>query len=283
MLIIVLKPFQHQKVFSVTNPSPTYLIADVHGRRDRLETLLEGIELHARERSIAPKVYFLGDITDRGPESCQAMELVYQTLQKWEGSVLHLGNHDEWVYDVMARGNDSPDVDNWVLNGGIDTMKSYCDGKIDPNFPQIVRDKYPHHIAMLRDAVSYREIGLFISAHAGVMPNMSLEDQNPSYFNWIRDAFLDHRDPEMRPVIHGHTILSEKPIVTENRISIDTGAYYSGKLTSCFIDHDAREISFLQASAGGVKGIQPILEDRGFGTVYDRFHELFPRNGSQPR
>jgi len=277
------KTFRQDKEKKLTNLLPTYFIGDIHGRRDRLEALLEGIELHAASRKIEPRVYFLGDITDRGPESCQALELVYQALQKWDGSVLHLGNHDEWALDVMMKGNDSPDVDNWVLNGGMDTIKSYCGGKIDPEFPAIVREKYPHHIRMLRDAVMYREIGQFISAHAGMMPTQSLEDQNPSYFNWIRDPFLKFKEPAMRPVIHGHTILSEKPIVTENRISIDTGAYHTGKLTSCYIDHASREFSFLQASAGGVKEILPTMEDRGFGTVYDRLDDLFTNTEPKPQ
>jgi len=32
--------------------------------------------------------------------------------------------------------------------------------------------------------------------------------------------------------VHGHTIVGDKPVVTKNRVSIDTGAYRSGILTA---------------------------------------------------
>jgi serine/threonine protein phosphatase 1 len=39
-----------------------------------------------------------------------------------------------------------------------------------------------------------------------------------------------------RRVVHGHTIVGDAPVVTSNRISIDTGAYRSGILTAAVLD-----------------------------------------------
>ncbi|WP_294641233.1 hypothetical protein [uncultured Aureimonas sp.] len=45
--------------------------------------------------------------------------------------------------------------------------------------------------------------------------------------------------------VHGHTIIGDLPVVTVNRISIDTGAFQSGILTAAVID--GPDVSFLQA------------------------------------
>jgi serine/threonine protein phosphatase 1 len=47
---------------------------------------------------------------------------------------------------------------------------------------------------------------------------------------WIRSEFLDSNADHGKVVVHGHSISAE-PIVRENRIGIDTGAFASGRLT----------------------------------------------------
>ena len=60
------------------------VIGDVHGHHDGLMTLLEALAPGSDDR-----VYFLGDLIDRGPKSAQVLDFVqqspYQTL---------LGNHE---------------------------------------------------------------------------------------------------------------------------------------------------------------------------------------------
>ncbi len=49
---------------------------------------------------------------------------------------------------------------------------------------------------------------------------------------WIRDDFLQARIPlPGRVVVHGHTIC-DLPQNRAHRIDIDTGAFFSGRLTS---------------------------------------------------
>ena len=58
------------------------------------------------------------------------------------------------------------------------------------------------------------------------------------------------------------------PVVTENRISLDTGAYHSGVLSMATINLETDHIEFFSTSPNGtVHAVQPILLDRGFGTA----------------
>jgi serine/threonine protein phosphatase 1 len=96
-------------------------------------------------------------------------------------------------------------------------------------------------------------------------------------FLWVRDPFLMNVDRDATPVIHGHTIMGRTPVVTENRISIDTGAYETGRLTMCLVDPDDRALTFWQTDPERreVVQVEPHYVDRGFGTVYDRLPTLF--------
>ncbi|NOV20304.1 hypothetical protein E5S70_30335 [Ensifer adhaerens] len=75
--------------FFKTSSVHTSAIGDVHGRADLLERLLE----HTYVNLPRPRVVFLGDIIDRGPDSRQCMNLVEQELSRQPASVLIQGNH----------------------------------------------------------------------------------------------------------------------------------------------------------------------------------------------
>jgi len=254
----------------------TYYIGDVHGCRDLLETMLQHIEEDAGRNENALVIAFLGDITDRGPESMECMELVHRTLAEFPGSVLHLGNHDEWFLDAIRTEGKFTDFESWFIHGGSDTIRSYCNGEIDQGVWDIVRTRYPHHVKMLEDATLYTTNGPFVAAHAGMNPYLPLAEQKSHDLNWIRDPFLMFVEPGMPPVIHGHTIVGKLPVVTENRISIDTGAFRNGRLTCLKVDAAEGKLTFWQSCENGyVMEVQPILLDRGYGTVFDRLPQLF--------
>ena len=98
----------------------THAIGDIHGRFDLLSSLLDFIQSDADRRHQEPKVIFLGDIIDRGPNSKDCIELVTLTLKRWPKSRLMLGNHDDYFLQVM--GTESPDpktVAFWLRNGAM--------------------------------------------------------------------------------------------------------------------------------------------------------------------
>ncbi len=85
--------------------------------------------------------------------------------------------------------------------------------------------------------------GDYLFVHAGVNPGAPLEAQTEADLIWIRDPFLRHAEPFGKIVVHGHTP-GKEPVTRSNRIGIDTGACFSGRLTALRLEGDSR--AFLQ-------------------------------------
>lgn len=241
----------------------TYAIGDVHGRADLLQTLLAFVESDAKKRRQQPRVIFLGDIVDRGSESRNCIELILSTLNRWPTSRLILGNHDHWFLRVL--GTDAPDpvvVDAWIRNGGLPTIYNY-DYEADLGMARnAVKLDYEHHIALFQNASLIEIDGPFAFVHAGIHPRRLIHEQTRDDLLWIREPFLEHAEPLSHVVVHGHTITkSRRPVVTSNRIALDTGAYTTGSLTALIIDPIAGSIEFAwttQTDAEiGVKFVTP--------------------------
>ena len=98
--------------------------------------------------------------------------------------------------------------------------------------PQEDRD----FIASFEDMIA---IGDYLFVHAGIRPEVALEEQRRKDLRWIREPFLSHNAPHGPVVIHGHTI-SDAPVERENRIGIDTGAYVNGRLTALVLEGGTR-------------------------------------------
>jgi serine/threonine protein phosphatase 1 len=102
--------------------STVYAIGDVHGRADLLSSLVNFISEHARSNGVEPRVFFLGDIVDRGPDSREAMETVCETLRRWPESRLLLGNHDLLFLYAMTNQRY---LEKWFKDlGGVKTLAS---------------------------------------------------------------------------------------------------------------------------------------------------------------
>lgn len=218
----------------------TYAIGDVHGRADLLERMLDQIQTDADQRTVEYRIIFLGDIIDRGPDSRKAMDLVHATLNASPDSRLILGNHEEFFLRVLDCSQESERVlDHWLRKGGHETLASY--GLLDCNdvthLAEEFNKRFPHHVAMMRQAENLIIDGNYAFVHAGVRPNVPLKEQQEKDLRWIRDEFLNHMDAHEKIVVHGHTVTaSHRPEVHSNRIALDTGAYQSGILASAIVD-----------------------------------------------
>src|SRR5204862_275317 len=78
-------------------------IGDVHGMENLVDTLTMSVCFQAIADHFTPIFVFLGDIVDRGPRSCEAMTCVADTISRFEGSLLILGNHDEWLLKFIRN------------------------------------------------------------------------------------------------------------------------------------------------------------------------------------
>ena len=99
------------------------------------------------------------------------------------------------------------------------------------------------HLEFLRSLRPSFQCGGFFFVHAGVRPGRRLEQQHTTDLLWIREGFLTSNADFGAVVVHGHTPTA-KPNFRANRIGIDTGAYYSGRLTCLIVTADS--VSLLQ-------------------------------------
>jgi serine/threonine protein phosphatase 1 len=177
---------------------------------------------------------------------------------------------------IKSRGKSQKSGD-WALNGGLDTVKSYVGSIYIDRFLEEITGVYRDHLDALRNAALWKSIGPFLVVHAGYLPGTPIESQGADTLCWIRHPFLDNVDADALLCVHGHTIVGELPVITENRISLDTGSHQTGKLTTMVYDPTSTAISFFQTHPrAGIRYIEPKLVDRGFGTILDR-SDLFDR------
>jgi serine/threonine protein phosphatase 1 len=77
--------------------------------------------------------------------------------------------------------------------------------------------------------------GDFLFVHAGIRPGLPILEQNSEDLLWIRDEFLNSTIDHGKIIVHGHTPV-DHPEILNNRINIDTGAWFSGVLTCIAIE-----------------------------------------------
>jgi serine/threonine protein phosphatase 1 len=215
-----------------------YAIGDVHGRNDLLQVLLDQIGAdNAARGSADTQIIFLGDLVDRGPDSCAVIETA-MALRKSGTTVRYLlGNHEE-VFVKSCRTRDVKTLRFFLKMGGDATLQSYPITRAEyltldmeglaARLPTLVPEA---HLAFLENFEDQIIIGDYAFVHAGIRPSVPLVDQKHSDLRWIREEFTQHRGDLEKVVIYGHTIYAD---VEErgSRIGIDTGAYDSGKLTA---------------------------------------------------
>jgi serine/threonine protein phosphatase 1 len=222
-----------------------YAIGDIHGRLDLLDALLGMIEADDRARgaTAASELIFLGDLIDRGPESCGVVERA-MALGATRPVRYLMGNHEE-VF-LRALDGDPKALRFLIRIGGRETLLSYGISESDyrgldyDELLALAQSKVPAaHRAFLGAFEKWIEVGDYLFVHAGLRPGVAVEDQSTSDLCWIREDFLSHRDSFGKMVVHGHSIsqdIDERP----NRIGIDTGAFASGRLTAIGLEGGER-------------------------------------------
>ena len=228
-----------------------YAVGDIHGCADLLDLLHEKISDDCATYSGATHIVYLGDFTDRGPNSKGVVERVLHAFPKGFTPHYVKGNHDAAVLEFLQ----APETYRiWRSFGGAETLMSY--GVRPPLFDSVeqmasARDAFrsampmEHHAFFLSLSPKV-SLGDYLFVHAGVRPGVPIEKQNEQDLLWIRDEFLASSEWLGKVIVHGHTPLPA-PVRTSNRISIDTGAYATGVLTSAVLE--GAGCRFLQVGA----------------------------------
>lgn len=192
-------------------------IGDVHG----CNTLLrEAIWPHLGSGA---ELILVGDLIDRSPEpdgDRQVIELVRELQTHPEayglaGVTVLRGNHEQMLLDALAEDEPGEATKIWEWNGG------------NPAFLNTARQHQDWLGTLPLTAIR----GTFLFVHAGVRPDLDLEDQQGEDLLWIRRLFLNRPHNLPYTVAQGHTFRSDYCITRlPHRIGIDTGAYVSGRL-----------------------------------------------------
>lgn len=221
-----------------------YAVGDIHGRLDLLDRLLAMIERDEQARdAVETQFVFLGDLVDRGPDSAGVIDRLIALAERRQTRFI-LGNHEEIFLRVLD--GDIESLRLFVRIGGRETFLSY--GIAAPDFE---RASYPElltaiqaavpqsHVEFLESFEDRIEIGDYAFVHAGMRPGIPMIGQRASDMRWIRNSFLD-RDWEFgKMVVHGHSV-SDDAVVRPTRIGIDTGAFFSGRLTALGLEDEER-------------------------------------------
>ena len=99
----------------------------------------------------------------------------------------------------------------------------------------------PTQTAFFRNLKLTHIEGDYLFVHAGLRPGRPLKNQDDADLMFIRNPFLDSLEDWGYTVVHGHTTVAE-PDIRENRIDIDTGAVWTGRLTAMAFHGVARDV-----------------------------------------
>ena len=224
-----------------------YAIGDIHGCDVQLGDLHEIIAEDLAQRPIeAPLLLHIGDYVDRGADSAGVLRRLLAGSPIAGVPVVNLvGNHDETMLNALS--GDRAAATDWLFAGGAPALQSYG---VDPASP---RESWPErvpqeHLEFLRNlTLSYRDGGYFF-VHGGVRPGVPLEEQAREDLLRMRQPFL-YSDMEFGAVVvHGHTPV-KAPVIRHNRIAIDTGAVFGGKMTCLVLEGET--LGFLTADPVG--------------------------------
>jgi serine/threonine protein phosphatase 1 len=218
-----------------------YAVGDLHGRLDLLEEMQACIRADLfRSRPRESVEIFLGDYIDRGPQSCEVVERLISTPPLADKRVCLMGNHEDMLLKAL---DDAEGLVNWLHNGGDATLASYglnvrpfAAKREHARIRALLLERLSQdHLAFFRGLRRCVEFGPYLFVHAGIRPGRPVADQDPADLLWIREPFLLSDEDFGRIVVHGHTPV-DRPEVRRNRINIDTGAFFTGRLTCLVLE-----------------------------------------------
>ena len=195
-----------------------FIVGDVHGCLDMLKRLM-GIIGWSPE---ADRLIFLGDFIDRGSQSKGVVDYVLEIAKLSERVGCLMGNHERILLDFI----DGKDTNTFFLNGGVATLNSYrTDQQKYGGF--LIPDG---HLSFFRSLKLIIELEDYYVVHAGFRPGVPIANQTTEDLLWIRDSFIFSNFYFGKRGIFGHTPFAQ-PLVMENKIGLDTGAFYGNRLT----------------------------------------------------
>jgi len=232
------------------------VFGDIHGEWQRLADLLEQVKPDYEW----DEVVFLGDYVDRGPEPKRVLDYLMQLPQRDNIHLLR-GNHECMLWDAFAEfwnahyalSGAVSNIDWWKREGGSESFRQLS-GSVE-EFKKYA--DFVNNLPLMLEADAAGRTYIF--AHAGVDPDVPLDDQRDG--DLVHGRYLSMRYKNHEPikyleglgelanvtVVAGHTPTCKviegcyEPIVTPEVIFMDTGSYMPEGHISC-MDLISRQI-----------------------------------------
>ncbi|MBA2174472.1 bis(5'-nucleosyl)-tetraphosphatase PrpE [Halobacillus locisalis] len=216
------------------------IIGDVHGCMDELYDLLsklgyewhDGLPIHPENRTIA----FVGDITDRGPKSIEAIQFLHRLVIQEKQAYYVPGNHCNKLYRFFL-GN--PVKEAHGLETTTAEFRALSDKKqkrVKQQFIELYERSPLYHVINEANVVV---------AHAGIKGE-DIGNRNKRIETFVLYGDITgEKLPDGRPVrrdwaqhylgsqwiVYGHTP-TQKPRFVNQTVNIDTGCVFGGMLTA---------------------------------------------------
>ena len=224
-------------------------IGDIHGCLSQLERLWDKLE----QQAPGTPVIHVGDYIDRGEQSAGVLKALYARQQENGDIICLAGNHEQMFLQFL----DNPEQNGkrWLQFGGLQTLASLglegLGDAVNARDYGMIHDMVRAALGTeletwLRNLPLYHLSGNVAVTHAGADPRIAVEEQAADTLMWGHRAFgrLPRQDGIW--IVHGHTIVN-MPSMSNGIVSVDTGAYATGRLTAAII-RPQREVEFIQAA-----------------------------------
>ena len=235
------------------NYSQVFAVGDIHGCRDLLQNMHKKILESSQNVEGKKLLIYLGDYIDRGPDIKGTVQTLIDFQPENFTKVFLLGNHEQMLLDFMTGKRNSLYI--WLGNGGLETLESYgsdvnsyIDHSMELKDEELIRKQFTRllpfsHKNFFNQLILNYEWNNYFFVHAGINPDLPLEKQEKETMLWTREkSFFNPKMTCSKIIVHGHTPV-EKIEKYPFRINLDTGSFYSGKLSSLKIENG--KLSFL--------------------------------------
>ncbi len=230
-----------------------YAVGDIHGCNILLQKIHNKILATSKDIEGQKLIIYLGDYIDRGPDIKGTIQTLIDFQPENFTKVFLLGNHEQMLLDFMAGKRNSLYI--WLGNGGLETLESYgsdvnsyIDHSMELKDEELIRKQFTRllpfsHKNFFNQLILNYEWGNYFFVHAGINPDLPIEKQEKETMLWTREKnFFNPKMTCSKIIVHGHTPV-EKIEKYPFRINLDTGSFYSGKLSCLKIENG--ELSFL--------------------------------------
>lgn len=230
-----------------------YVVGDIHGCDALLSRLLTRIEQHMSVYPDPQAVTILvGDYVDRGENSAAVLNRVFALDNDSENVVCLMGNHERMMLDFIE--DPAGAGPRWLRHGGMQTLASFGIGGVSDSSDAGAMMQAAGTLAeaLGRELLAWLHAlpldwtsGNVVVTHAALDPDMPPTVQSDRCKLWGHPDFMQKARRDGIWVAHGHVVV-DMPTASQSRISVDTGAVFTGRLTAAVLNPSG-EPEFLQA------------------------------------